>query len=244
MAAAPMSRAAIKDWLRRIPLFSTLSADELDMLASTARSMTARKNTCVFEEGAAADCCFVLTSGQARVAISGATDGEIVLGFLKPHALVGELALFDRSTRSASLVTTEDCHFIRIPATSFDKLRKNAQFEDAIASQVVSTLRNATDQVRGISTASTMARVAWCLGRLARQEGQRDGASIVIPRKKHQELAEMIGCSRETVSRKLETLKRKKCLSWNRETIRLDIEGLQRYLRVELGSKGAGTDRS
>ena len=176
--------------------------------------------------------------------ISGATDGEIVLGFLKPHALVGELALFDRSTPSASLVTTEDCHFIRIPATSFDQLRKNPQFEGKIASHVVSILRNATDQVRGVSTVSTMARVAWCLGRLARQEGQRDGASIVIPRKKHQELAEMIGCSRETVSRKLETLKRKKCLSWHRETIRLEIEGLQRYLRVELGSEGAGADQA
>ena len=94
--AAPMSRAAIKDWLRTVPLFSTLSAEELDMLASTARSITVRKNARVFEEGAAADCCFVLTSGQARVVISGATEGEIVLGFLKPHALVGELALFDR----------------------------------------------------------------------------------------------------------------------------------------------------
>ena len=242
--AVPMSRAAIKEWVRAVPLFSTLRADELDLLASSARSLTVRKNARVFEEGAAADCCFVLTSGRARVVISGASDGEIVLGFLKPPALVGELALFDRSTRSASLVATENCHFIRIPAASFDRLRKNAEFEDRIASHVVSTLRDANDQVRGISTTSTIARVAWCLGRLARQEGQRDGTSIVIPRKKHQELAEMIGCSRETVSRKLEALKRKKCLSWNKETMRLDIEGLQRYVRVELRGPGGGSDHS
>jgi hypothetical protein len=54
----------------------------------------------------------------------------------------------------------------------------------------------------------------------------------------------MIGCSRETVSRKLEALKRKKCLSWNKETMRLDIEGLQRYVRVELRGPGGGSDHS
>ena len=101
----------------------------------------------------------------------------------------------------------------------------------------MSMLREANDQVRGISAASTIARVAWCLGRIARQEGQRDGATVVIPRKKHQELAEMIGCSRETVSRKLDTLKRKKCISWDKDTMRLDIELLQRYLRAELAGR-------
>ena len=141
-------------------------------------------------------------------------------------------------------MTTEDCHFIRIPASSFEKLRKNVQFEERIAVHVVSMLRDANDQVRGISSASTIARVAWCLGRIARQEGQRDGATIVIPRKKHQELAEMIGCSRETVSRKLETLKRKKCISWDKDTMRLDLEGLQRYMRAELGNRDAGNERS
>jgi CRP-like cAMP-binding protein len=233
-----MSRAAIKDWLRTVALFSELSADELEMLASTVRFVKARKNARIFEEGAAADCCYVLTSGHARVVLSGGSDGEIVLGLLRPQALVGEIALFDRSTRSASLVTTEDCHFIRIPATSFEQLRKNPQFEARVVAHVISTLREANDQVRGISTASIIARVAWCLIRIARHEGERDGASIVIPRKKHHELAEMIGCSRETVSRKLDTLKRKKCVSWDKQTMRLDLEGLQRWLRGELGAPG------
>ena len=79
-----------------------------------------------------------------------------------------------------------------------------------------------------------MTRVAGCLARIARQEGQRDGAIIVIPRKKHQELADVIGCSRETVSRKLETLRRKRCVSWDENTMRLDIERIQQYLRADL----------
>jgi CRP-like cAMP-binding protein len=229
-----MPRAAIKEWLRAVSLFSELSPEELEMLASTARSVPARKNATVFEEGGTADCCFVLTSGRARVVRSGRGDGEIVLTTLTPKSLVGEVALFDRSIRSASLVTIEDCHFIRIPATSFEQLRANPRFEQKVVAHLSSTLRQSTDRVVAIATASTIAQLAWCLGRIAHQEGQRDGTFVVIPRKKHQELAEMIGCSRETVSRKLETLKRKKCLSWDKQTMRLDVESLQRYVRTEI----------
>jgi CRP-like cAMP-binding protein len=236
--AAPMTRAAIKEWLKAVSLFSELSVDELDMLAVTARSVTAKKHARIFEEGGPGDCCFVLTSGRARVVLSGAGDSEITLGTLKPKDLVGEIALLNRSTRSAALVATENCHFIRIPAESFEKLRKNPQFEDKVVAHITATLREANDQVRGIAQVSTMARVAWCLCRIARQEGTADGATSVIPRKTHQELAEMIGCARETVSRKLDTFKRKKCISWDKRTMRVDLEKLQRYLRSQHGTPG------
>jgi CRP-like cAMP-binding protein len=230
-----MTRAAIKDWLKSVPLFSDLSPDELDMLASTSRSVSAKKHARMFEEGSPGDCCFVLTSGRARVVLSGAGDSEITLGTVRPKDLVGELAVVNRSTRSATLIAVQDCHFIRIPAESFDKLRKNSHFEDKVIAHITATLREANDQVRGISPVSTMARVAWCLCRIARQEGTSDGAASVIPRKTHQELAEMIGCARETVGRKMEALKRRKYISWDKRTMRIDLDKLQRFLRTESG---------
>jgi CRP-like cAMP-binding protein len=239
--AALMTRTAIAGWLRAVPLFSELSAEEVERLAAAARSMTVRKHTRLFEEGSPADCCFVLTSGEARVVLSSGADSEIVLGTVKPKGFVGEMALLDGSTRSATLVATRDCHFIRIPAASLDELRQNVRFEKKVVAHIVSTLRETNDQVRGISTVSTMARVAWCLTRLARREGVRDGAAYVIPRKKHQELAEMVGCSRETVSRKLEVLRRKKCVTWDKDSMRVDVDCLQRHVRRELGTPGQTT---
>jgi CRP-like cAMP-binding protein len=210
------------------------------MLSTTSRSASVKKNTRIFEEGAPADFCLVLTDGRAQVVLSGLGDTEIVLSVLKPKSLAGEIALFNRSTRSASVIAVEDCHFIRIPLGSFDKLRRNPQFENKVVGHVISTLlQQASAQVRLRSAASSMTRVAAGLGHLAVREGARDGASIVIPRKTHQELADMIGCSRETVSRKLETLKRKKCISWDKQTIRLDVEALQRFVRIELGVSGS-----
>ena len=177
----------------------------------------------------------MLTSGEARVVLNSGADSEIVLGTVKPKGLVGEMALLDGSTRSAALVATRDCHFILIPAASFDRLRQNARFEKKVVAHIIATLREANDQVRGISTISTMARVVWCLVRLVRQEGVQDGAVSVIPRKKHQELAAMVGCSRETVSRKLEALRRKQCVTWDKESMRVDVDRLQRHVRRELG---------
>jgi CRP-like cAMP-binding protein len=233
-----MSRDAIKTWLRGVPLFSELSPEELEALAATARSVSAKRHSRIFEEGDAADSCFVLTSGRARVVLGGWGDTEIILGAVKPKMLVGEIALFNRSTRSASLVASEDCHLLRIPLTSFERLRKNSAFENRLIAHVAGTLLHANEQVRMLSTTSIMARVAGCLGRIARQEGQLAGGRVVIPRKKHQELADMIGCSRETVSRKLEALRRKKYVTWDKSTMTLDIEGLQRHLRSELDRPG------
>ena len=228
-----MNRNAVKAWLQTVPVFSELSSTEIDRLSAVARSVSARKHARLFEEGSVADCCFVMISGEARVVLSAGGDAEIVLGTVKVGGLVGEIALLDGSTRSAALVVTRDSHFLRIPAAAFDELRLNPRFERKIVAHVIATLREANDQVRGISTVSTMARVAWCLARLARQEGKRDGAHVVIPRRKHQELADMVSCTRETVSRKLEALKRKRCVTWDTEVMRLDMDGLRRYLRNE-----------
>ena len=235
-----MNRAALKAALAQVPLFSELSAQELELLISTARSLNAHKDARVFEEGSPADCCYVMTSGRARVVVAGAGDAEIVLGTVRPKGLVGELALFDHAARSATLIAIEPSHFIVIPFTSIELLRTNPAFERRIVAHVVRTLRDADEQVRAVSSPSSLARLAWCLAKLARQEGESDGRLVAIPRRTHQDLAEMIGCSRETVSRKLELLKRHKCVSWDRRTMKLDLAGLGRHAKADMEVPAAG----
>lgn len=229
-----MSTAVIKEWLKSVPLFAELSDTEFDMVASTSRLLTTKKGARIFEEGTPADCCYVLTSGRAKLVLSAEGGTEIILGVLNPKDLVGEVALLDHSDRSADLIATEESHFIRIPKTSFDALRRNFRFEERIVTHAMSLLRGANDQLRGIFALPSVARVAWCLARLARREGRRKGATVVIPKRPHQELAEMSGCQRETVTRALATLQKKNCVTWDDETITLDVEMLQRVLRRDL----------
>ena len=231
--ATPMGKDVMKRCLGAVPLFADVPEAELDALVAATRSVWVKKGARIFEEGAVADCCYVLTTGRARVALAGNSGTEILLHIVTPMGLVGEIALLDRSTRSASLVAVEPCHLIRIPATALDMLRRNPAFEQRLMARVVLTLRESDARMRVVSSFPSVSRVAWCLGRIARYSGRREGGAIVIPTPAQNDLAEMAGCTRETVSRALQALKRRKCVIWDRETMRLDVEALQRYL-VEL----------
>jgi CRP-like cAMP-binding protein len=229
----PMSMAAIRSHLGAVALFADIGQPELDRLAAAARFVTYRKHARIFEEGSSAECCYLLTAGHARVVLNCDDGDEVLLAEIQPGDLVGELALLDGCARSAALVAAELCHLIVIPAPAFQLLRANKAFEQRLVSQVTSALRDRSEQVRRVATTSSVARVAWCLGRIASREGRREGRIVVIPRKRHQELAGMAGCTRETVSRALSVLKRKQCLSWDAAVMRLQIDGLRRYIRLE-----------
>jgi CRP-like cAMP-binding protein len=230
-----MSPAVICDYLRRVRLFATVPEPELDAVARASRLLHRRKGARIFEEGSPADCCLVLTSGRAKVVMSGERDTEIIVGMLEPLCVVGELALIDRSTRSAAIVATEDCEFIRIPPDAFERLRAIPAFEQGLLTQVLATLRKANDQLRAMYTFGSTERVAWALGRLARERGRAQGTRVVIePRPTHQALADLIGSSRETVTRALLVLKRKKCLTWTPGTLEIETTAFKRHFRSDL----------
>jgi CRP/FNR family cyclic AMP-dependent transcriptional regulator len=234
VANVAMGKDVIRGCLKTVSLFADLSDGELDVLASAARPVRFSRGARIFEEDAPADCCFVLTSGKARVVLSGENGSEILLHIVTPPGVVGEMALLDRSKRSASLVATEDCHLLRIPAPALAVLRANPAFEQRLVARLVATLRESNDHVRVITSLPCLLRVAWCLARIARYAGERRDGAILIPNTPHTELAEMAACTRETVNRALTTMKRKKYVTWDRHTMRLDVGALQRLLTTEL----------
>jgi len=201
--------------LREVQLFSELSDAELGQIAETAVMLRRAKNQIIFDEGDSADFLLVLTKGRAKVVLVGDGAEEIILNLIEPFRVVGEIALLDRSTRSARLVAVEDCQFIKLPVTSFDALRNsNRTFAAKIIVNVTATLRESNDQLRVICTYRSLGRVAWSLDRLVRQREQIKGSTATLdPCPKHHDLAQMTGCSRETVSRALKTLKQKNCIT-------------------------------
>jgi CRP-like cAMP-binding protein len=80
-----------------------------------------------------------------------------------------------------------------------------------------------------------MERVAWCVARLARAVRQNEKGELVIaPKPAHHELAEMTGCTRETVSRALLRLRRMGWMRWDARCLRLDARSFSRYLDTAL----------
>lgn len=231
---AAMSEEVVSGLLRRVPLFASLAPSDLRALAASAHSLSRKKGARIFEEGSSGDSCYILTSGRAKVVLSGPAATELILGTVEPFELVGELALIDSFPRSAGLVATEDSQLIQLPGAAFRELRKNRSFEDQLVAHVAAMLRGATEQLRAIYTYSSSERVAWCLARLGSRKGRRIGDAIVIsPRPAHQELADMTGCTRETVTRILRQLKQSRSVAWDDQSLRLSARAFKRYLQLE-----------
>ncbi len=201
--------------LRQVQLFSQLSDAELRRIADSAVTLRRAKNQIIFDEGDAGDFLLVLTRGRAKVVLVGDGAEEIILNFVEPFHIVGEIALLDKSTRSARLVALEDCQFLKLPVAAFDALRASSPaFAANVIANVTSTLRESNDQLRVMCTFRSLGRVAWCLDRLVPQREKINASSATLdPCPKHHELAQMTGCSRETVSRALKTLKQKNCIT-------------------------------
>jgi len=236
-----MTVAAIEAVLGRVPLFEGLPEEDLHMLGNGASAVVLRRGGRLCEEGALADACFVVVEGRLKVVLSGRAGSEFIIGMLGPSALAGEVALIDGSARSASLVAAEPCRVIRVPKRCFDALRKRPAFEARLLVHVAATLRRATERLRAIYAFDTVDRTLWCLAQLARERGQEDGSLVVItPKPAHQELAEMAGCSRETVTRAFVRLKKLKRLTWDARSLRLDRRFLKSYFPGEEGSGGLG----
>ena len=85
-----MTDAAVVDQLRLVPLFADLSAAELRAFATGARTFWKKQGVRLFDEGSPADGCLVLTSGRAKVVLSGPGDTEIVLEIVQPPSIIGD----------------------------------------------------------------------------------------------------------------------------------------------------------
>jgi CRP-like cAMP-binding protein len=160
----------------------------------------------------------------------------VILGFIEPNALIGEVSLLDQSSRSAALITLENSYFIRIPAEAFAALRRNEVFENELVRQLTGTVRRASQHVRVLSTYSTRERLLWCLVRLARRRGQPlSSGAVRLPTPPRQELADMLGCTRETVSRELKQLAVERKIRQTDDHIDLDAGLFERYPDEDVG---------
>jgi CRP/FNR family transcriptional regulator, cyclic AMP receptor protein len=191
--------------LRQIPLFFGLSDEELRTLESHAVPKTYRKNTIVIEKGDDSTSLYVLMSGKVRIYVADDEGKELVLSiFDEPGACFGELALVGDTARTASVMTMEDSKLLVISKQDFiSYLGSNPQVALALIRHLVEQVKSLTDRVGTLALNDVYGRVAATLRDQAREEGGR----LITPRLTQQEIAQMVGASREMISRIFKDLK-------------------------------------
>jgi CRP/FNR family cyclic AMP-dependent transcriptional regulator len=185
--------------LEKAALFSGLSPDQLQALETRANTKSYRRNTIIIEKGDDSSAMYVLVSGKVRVYVSDDDGKEVVLCVIdEPGSHFGELALLGDTTRTASVMTLEDSRFLVIPKQEFlGCLADNPHIAFHIIRYLVDQVTALTDRVSALALNDVYGRVAATLADQAREENGR----LLTPRLTQQEIAQMVGASREMVSR-------------------------------------------
>jgi CRP-like cAMP-binding protein len=213
MTTATGKREAIES-LRTLPLFSALTELDLAQIASHVIERRYPRNTTIVEEGLPGDYMYVIREGRVKVTKLSEDGREKILELLEGGDFFGEMALLDREPRSASVKTLEPARLLALSRADFlDVLRRNPDVAVAVIQELSRRLRWADEQTSALSFHRVKDRAQALLRRLAR-EPRESGAWMATNPITHQQIAEMIGTSRETVTRVVKELKQE---AWLRQ---------------------------
>jgi CRP/FNR family transcriptional regulator, cyclic AMP receptor protein len=199
-----------QELLRTVPIFSELSDADIASLARLTSHRTCPKDTVVFFENEEGDSFFCIVDGRIKVTILGDDGREVILSVLGRGDFFGEMALLDNEPRSATAIAVEDTELLSLHRSDFQSvLSDNRSIMLALIKILTARLRRANHQISTLALLDVYGRVARVIVDTARDEGKRlkDGR-IAFRRATHQEIANRIGTTRETVTRMLKDLER------------------------------------
>ncbi len=195
--------------LKGVDLFSELTEEQLGLLANLVVVQDFNRDETVVLEG---DCSmkalYLIASGTVQVYMTGIDGRETILSFLERGDFFGEMSLIDGEPRSASVRTVTDAQLMIIHREPFLTLiRQTPEIAMSLLSEMSKRLRKANKQIGSLSTMSVSGRVAGTLLNLMEERGMRihtdngQMVTVIHNRPTQQQLADMSGTTRETVSR-------------------------------------------
>ncbi|HMM52512.1 MAG TPA: cyclic nucleotide-binding domain-containing protein [Burkholderiaceae bacterium] len=199
-----MAHEENKAFLRRVPLLSSLNEQQLETLAAGSTRRNFPKGRTIVSEGEPSQSLYILLSGRAKVQRSDSEGKEVILAVLGSGDFFGEMSLIDEAPRSASVITLESCDFMSINKDAFRAmLLQSAEMCMAVMKGMVRRLREADRKIETLALLDVYGRVARVLLDFSEVV---NGERIVKNKLPRQEIAKMIGASREMVSRVMKGL--------------------------------------
>ncbi len=190
--------------LRSIPLFAVLGEAQLKALAGVMARKSAPKNRTILKAGDPTDSLYIVIAGRTKVQMSDEEGKEVILSVLGPGDFFGEMGLLDGAPRAASVVTIEQSEFVSISKEDFHALlQDNFEMAMVIMRGLVKRLREADRKIESLALLDVYGRVARVLLEFSEDIGGRKVVKGKLPR---QDIAKMIGASREMVSRVMKGL--------------------------------------
>ncbi|HKE68636.1 MAG TPA: Crp/Fnr family transcriptional regulator [Nocardioidaceae bacterium] len=222
------------DVLRQAPLFSSLDDDAAASLRSSMSETRIGRGDVLFHEGDSGDRLYVVTDGKIKLGRTSADGRENLLAILGPGQMFGELSLFDPGPRSATATAVTPCTLMSL---GHDELLRWLEDQPSVARallhQLAARLRKTSDVVADLVFSDVPGRVAKALLDLSRRFGRTADDGIHVHHDLTQEeLAQLVGASRETVNKALADFAMRGWLRLEpRSVVLIEVERLRKRAR-------------
>ena len=193
------------DLLRRVPLFSLLTVAQAEVISGAVIKRRFKRGEALVEQGQKSNALFILLTGRARVVTSDSRGREVILATLAQGDYLGEMSIIDNEPHSATVRAEVQTDVLMLGRAEFARcLTENASMSLVVMRGLVKRLRHADRKIESLALLDVYGRVAHALLDFAVADAQ--GQLLIKEKISRQDLAKMVGASREMVSRVMKDL--------------------------------------
>jgi CRP/FNR family transcriptional regulator, cyclic AMP receptor protein len=204
-AELPMKGADVDDALRKAGLFQGVDSSDVEAIVSEFEIMEVARGQVLFHEGEPGDSLYIVISGKVKLGRRASDGRENLVAVMGPSDQFGELSLFDPGPRTATAVVVTDGRVARLPKAALQKwVEERPQIAMQLLRVVARRLRRTNTMLADLIFVDVPGRVAKQLLQLAQRFGSVEGGQLRVTHDLTQEeLAQLVGASRETVNKAL-----------------------------------------
>lgn len=211
-----------RELLRRIHLFADLTDRETDTILDLMREKTVAKGTAVFHQNDSGGGLYLILAGAVKISRTGRDGRDVTVALLNEGNFFGEMSLLDGQPRSASATALQTTRLLVLDREHFQRyVLSQASIMAKLLRELSKRLRAADQTIENLALGSVQDRLVCLIGHLGRRNPIKDGAGFIERAPTHQELAEMVGSSRETVTRAFAAMERAGLIAVNKKRITL-----------------------
>ena len=224
------------DVLRNAPLFASLDEEAAIALRSSMLEVSVDKGATIFAEGEPGNRMYVVLEGKVKLGVTSVDGRENLLGIQGPGEMFGELSLFDPGPRTATATALTDCVVVGLGHADLRSwLTGRPEVAEALLQALAQRLRRTEDAMADLVFSDVPGRVAKALLELGGKFGEESDATEgvhVTHDLTQEELAQLVGASRETVNKALADFASRGWIQLeSRSVVLLDVERLERRSR-------------
>jgi len=218
------------EFLKNAPIFEELEERDFAKISACGVKKEYKKGEVILMEEESGSALFVIVDGEVKVVRVGDDGREVILSILGPSDIFGEMALLDGETRSASVVALDRAELFMIHRKDFlALLHEHPSIAISLLKHLTQRLRRADAMIKSLSLKDAYHRVGYVLLQFADERGRiKQGRVEVDNLPVQQEIANMAGTTRETVSRTLSKMENLKLVNVDGNTVIIqDYEGFR-----------------